>query len=115
MGSCCPPSRATDEAPGAAADAPWSGAPTSASAEPAAGIAWCDIPAGTFRMGNDRADANPGDDEGPVREVALPPFRIAATTVTNADFAAFVRATHHVTEAERAGSSFVFYLQLPAE
>ena len=64
-------------------------------------------------MGNDGADANPGDDEGPVRDVALPAFRIAATTVTNADFAAFVRATRHVSDAERAGSSFVFYLQLP--
>jgi formylglycine-generating enzyme required for sulfatase activity len=67
-------------------------------------------------MGNDGVDANPGDDEGPAREVSLPAFRIAATTVTNADFAAFVRATRHVTEAERAGSSFVFYLQVaPAE
>ena len=64
-------------------------------------------------MGNDGSDANPGDDEGPVRDVALPAFRIAATAVTNADFAAFVRATRHVTDAERAGSSFVFYLQLP--
>jgi formylglycine-generating enzyme len=115
MGSCCPPSRAADEVPGAADAVPASRALTSASAEAAAGIAWCDIPAGTFRMGNDRADANPGDDEGPVRDVALPAFRIAATTVTNADFADFVRATRHVTEAERAGSSFVFYLQLPAE
>ena len=64
-------------------------------------------------MGNDGADANRGDHEGPVREVSLPAFRIAATTVTNADFAVFVRATRHVTDAERAGSSFVFYLQLP--
>ena len=66
-------------------------------------------------MGNDGPDANPGDDEGPVREVALPAFRIAATTVTNAEFAAFVRATCHITDAERAGSSFVFYLQLPVQ
>ena len=76
---------------------------------------WCEIPAGTFHMGNDGLDANPGDHEGPVREVSLPAYRIAATTVTNADFAAFVRATSHVTDAERVGSSFVFYLQLPAE
>ena len=66
-------------------------------------------------MGNDGPDANPGDDEGPVREVALPAFGIAATTVTNADFAAFVRATRHVTDAERVGSSFVFYLQVPVD
>jgi formylglycine-generating enzyme len=66
-------------------------------------------------MGNDNADAIPGDDEGPVRDVTLPAFRIAAATVTNAEFAEFVRATRHVTDAERAGSSFVFYLQLAQE
>ena len=64
-------------------------------------------------MGNDGADAVPGDGEGPVRDVALAAFRIGAATVTNAEFAAFVRATAHVTAAERAGRSFVFYLQLP--
>ena len=83
-------------------------------AAPLAPGAWCDIPAGAFTMGNDGADANPGDEEGPARAVSLPAFRIAATTVTNADFAAFVRAARYVTEAERVGSSFVFYLQLPA-
>ena len=64
-------------------------------------------------MGNDGADAVPGDGEGPVRRVTLAAFRIAATTVTNAEFAAFVRATRHITDAERAGRSFVFYLQVP--
>ena len=63
-------------------------------------------------MGNDGADAVPGDCEGPVRPVRVDPFRIGATTVTNAEFAAFVRATRHVTDAERFGSSFVFYLQV---
>ena len=66
-------------------------------------------------MGNDGADANPGDGEGPERPVTLPAFEIGAATVTNAEFAAFVRATHHVTDAERLGSSFVFHLQLPSE
>ena len=79
------------------------------------GHRWCDIPAGAFRMGSDGPEANPEDDEGPVRTVELPAFRIAATTVTNAEFAAFVRATGHVSDAERLGSSFVFYLQVPAE
>ena len=74
----------------------------------------CAIPAGTFRMGHDGPDAVPGDGEGPVRAVTLAAFEIGATTVTNAEFAAFVRATRYVTEAERCGSSFVFYLQLPA-
>jgi formylglycine-generating enzyme required for sulfatase activity len=38
---------------------------------------------------------------------------MAETTVTNAQFRAFVRATRHVTQAEELGSSFVFWLQLP--
>ena len=76
--------------------------------------AWCDIPAGTFTMGNDGPDAGPGDGEGPARPVTLDSFRICATAVTNVEFAAFVRAARYVTDAERAGSSFVFYLQLPA-
>ncbi|MEO8080781.1 MAG: formylglycine-generating enzyme family protein [Caldimonas sp.] len=75
--------------------------------------AWCDIPAGIFTMGNDGADAVPGDGEGPARQVSLDSFRIGATTVTNAEFAAFVRDMRYVTEAERLGRSFVFYLQVP--
>ena len=65
-------------------------------------------------MGNEGPDAVPGDGEGPMRRVTLDAFCIGATTVTNAEFAAFVRATRYVTEAERFGSSFVFYLQVPA-
>ena len=110
MTSCCPPPRARDPA----LDAVPEPARAAATRDPA--LDWRDVPAGTFRMGNDGPDANEGDCEGPVRDLSLPAFRIAATTVTNADFAAFVRATRHVTDAERAGSSFVFYLQLaPAE
>lgn len=50
-------------------------------------------------MGND--DAVAGDGEGSARPVTLDAFRIGATAVTNAAFAAFVRATRHVTDAER--------------
>ncbi len=64
-------------------------------------------------MGNDGPDAVAGDGEGPVRRVMVDAFGIAATTVSNAEFGAFVRATRHVTDAERLGSSFVFYLQVP--
>jgi len=74
---------------------------------------WCTVPAGSFTMGNDGHDAVPGDGEGPLREVMLDAFDIAAITVSNAEFAEFVRATRYVTDAERLGSSFVFYLQLP--
>jgi len=109
---CCPSAHLRDKAAAFGADNP-----SSSRAMPAGpGPTWRDIPAGTFRMGNDGSDANAGDDEGPVRDVSLPAFRIAAATVTNAEFAAFVRATGHVTDAERAGDSFVFYLQLaPAQ
>lgn len=72
---------------------------------------WCAIPAGVFTMGNGGADAIPGDGEEPARPVFVEAFRIGATTVTNAEFGAFVRATRHVTDAERFGSSFVFFLQ----
>ena len=63
-------------------------------------------------MGNDGADAVPGDGEGPARRVTVDGFRIAATAVTNREFADFVRATRYVTDAESAGLSFVFYLQV---
>jgi formylglycine-generating enzyme required for sulfatase activity len=68
-----------------------------------------------FAMGNDGPDANPGDFEGPVRSVRVDAFSIGAATVTNRAFAEFVAATGYVTDAERCGSSFVFYLQVPAE
>jgi formylglycine-generating enzyme required for sulfatase activity len=42
--------------------------------------------------------------------VTLEPFYIDATCVTNAQFAAFVKATGYKTEAERFGWSFVFHL-----
>jgi len=91
------------------------GAPRAADAPHVTGR-WCEIPAGAFTMGNDGPDAVPGDGEGPLRRVTLDAFRIGATTVTNAEFAAFVRATRHVTDAERSGSSFVFYRQVsPAQ
>ncbi|WP_455753591.1 formylglycine-generating enzyme family protein [Streptomyces erythrochromogenes] len=59
-------------------------------------------------MGTDDPDGFPADGEGPVREVTVSPFRLAATTATNAQFATFVKATGHVTEAEEFGFSFVF-------
>ncbi len=61
---------------------------------------------GVFLMGTN--EGLPEDEEGPVREVAVAPFAISPTTVTNAQFATFVKATGYVTEAERFGFSFVF-------
>jgi formylglycine-generating enzyme required for sulfatase activity len=59
-------------------------------------------------MGTDNPDGYPADGEGPVREVVVAAFQIAATAVTNARFAKFVRATGYTTEAQRFGFSYVF-------
>jgi formylglycine-generating enzyme required for sulfatase activity len=72
-----------------------------------------EIPAATFRMGDESVWAYPGDGEGPVHEVALDGFSIDTYTVTNDQFARFVEATGHVTDAERYGWSFVFGGLLP--
>lgn len=57
----------------------------------------------------------PDDEESPFRTKRVKPFKIAETTVTNAQFAAFVEATGHETEAERFGWSFVFWAQVAKE
>lgn len=66
------------------------------------------IPGGRAEIGTD-TPVIPGDGEGPRRFVKIRPFRLGATAVTNAEFAAFVEATGYATEAERFGWSFVFY------
>jgi formylglycine-generating enzyme required for sulfatase activity len=75
---------------------------------------WCELPGGAFLMGCDDAPY-PADGEGPVREVTLAPFGLAATAVTTAEFAAFAEATGHRTDAERFGWSFVFGGFLPRD
>jgi formylglycine-generating enzyme len=106
--ACCVPAR-RDQVPAAAARriAPGAAADALTNLIP--------IGACTFTMGSEGPDAVPADGEGPVRRVSLDNFSIAATTVTNRAFGAFVRATRYVTDAERLGSSFVFYLQVPFE
>ena len=70
------------------------------------------IPGGPALIGTDDPQI-PIDSEGPLRRVTVKPFRMAATPVTNADFAAFIAATGYRTEAERFGWSFVFWAQVP--
>lgn len=63
---------------------------------------------GTFLMGSEASEAYADDGEGPVREATVAPFAVSATTVTNAEFAAFVLDTGHRTDAEIHGDSLVF-------
>ena len=58
------------------------------------GMTW--IPGDTFRMGSDRHYP----EEAPVHRVTVDGFWIDTAPVTNEQFAAFVRATGHVTFAE---------------
>jgi sulfatase modifying factor 1 len=73
------------------------------------------LPGGEFLMGTNDREGYPSDGEGPVRRVTVNAFWIDTTTVSNASFDAFVRATRYVTEAERFGWSFVFAGLLPAD
>jgi formylglycine-generating enzyme len=58
---------------------------------------WVSLPGGLFTMGSD--DHYP--EEAPTHRVRVSPFEIRRSAVTNREFAAFVRATGHVTVAER--------------
>ncbi len=69
---------------------------------------------GEFVMGTDSGEGLPADGEGPARRLRVSAFSIAATAVSNEEFRAFVRSTGYITQAEEAGSSFVFWLQVPA-
>lgn len=67
------------------------------------------VPEQTYQMGTDSDAGMTDDNEGPTIEVELPAFYISETTVTNAAFHRFVLDTGYITEAERLGTSFVFY------
>ena len=71
------------------------------------------VPHGEYWMGAPPGDGYETDGEGPVHRVELSAFWIAATTVTNADFAEFCDDTGYVTIAERDRWSFVFGGLLP--
>jgi sulfatase modifying factor 1 len=100
-GVCCSPSRSNADPAAAGA------MPAEPRLPPSPGLTLVALDGGPFRMGSEDG-IFPADGEAPIREVTLSPFAISAHAVTNAQFAAFVEATGHRTDAERAGSSFVF-------
>ncbi len=65
--------------------------------------------------GCDRGEGNPLDGEGPALKTRVAPLAIAATTVTNREFAEFVADTGYTTEAETFGWSFVFHSFVTAD
>ena len=68
------------------------------------------IRGGSFEMGDHFDEGDVSDGETPVHTVRLEDFYLDVTTVTNAQFAEFVRTTAYVTEAEELGVSAVFHL-----
>lgn len=70
---------------------------------------------GTFLMGTEDTIGFPADGEGPVRQISLDPFYMDATSVTNTQFDAFIKATGYRTDAEKFGYSYVFHLFLDPE
>ena len=104
---CCAPATVRPATPRAAPAAP---AASAAPARTGGRVEGVPVPAGTFAMGDAFGEGYAGDGETPVHDVRLDAFRIAPTTVTNAEFAAFVADTGHVTGAEEFGVSAVFHL-----
>jgi formylglycine-generating enzyme required for sulfatase activity len=104
---CCAPARS------GSVEAPTQATP-GASAELLGAVEASLVPlkGGFFGMGG-RQSAHEADLDSPPRRVAVSPFRIGRTTVTNTLFAAFVAESGYVTTAEREGWSFVFHLFLP--
>jgi len=73
------------------------------------GMVW--IPAGTFTMGGNNQQAAP--DEFPRHKVLVNGFWMDVTTVTNAQFAKFVKATGYKTTAEQKPDWNILKKQLP--
>ncbi|MFF3619589.1 formylglycine-generating enzyme family protein [Streptomyces sp. NPDC002467] len=108
---CCTPGREPSDSPLTLVRRPEAPEAAVRAADPAAARAVRDLvplAGGRFLMGTEDPDGFAADGEGPVREAVVGAFRVAPTTVTNARFASFVKATGHVTEAESFGFSFVF-------
>ncbi|MCR9087629.1 MAG: formylglycine-generating enzyme family protein [Rhodobacteraceae bacterium] len=108
MKSCCTPARETS-----AETQPRAGAYAARGGRDRPGEV-IDISGGAALIGTDRPLFEM-DGEGPLRRKKIAPFRMDATTVTNARFAAFVEDTGYRTDAERLGDSLVFQGLLPKD
>ena len=62
------------------------------------------VPRGTFTMGSDKDEPS----ERPAHRVTIAAFQIDRFETTNTEFVAFVAATRHVTDPERAGLGWVW-------
>ncbi len=102
-GGCCAPGRAPSDATSTETSTPGNSPPRPE---------LLSLDGGKFLMGSNES-AYPEDGEGPVRRINLTAFDIAATAVTNHEFAAFVADTGYRTTAEQFGESFVFGGLLP--
>ena len=102
---CCGPSRSPD-------GGEETGQPVTSGAWEGNHVDTVAIPGGAGLIGTDTPYLVT-DGEAPLRRRQIKPFRMDATTVTNARFAQFVLETGYVTEAERLGDSFVFMHFLP--
>ena len=66
------------------------------------------IPAGEFLMGSADGDIAASDNEKPQHKVMLDEYWIGRYDITNAQFAAFVKATGYKTAAEKEGSGYIW-------
>ncbi len=105
--ACCAASKPSDGAPAEVAEA-ISLTTAGASTDGMVHLDGCE-----FLMGSDDREGIPDDGEGPIRKVTVQPFYIDYCAVSNAQFAAFVKAAGYRTEAERDGWSFGFAGLLP--
>lgn len=104
--ACCTPTRGLIDRPDCAEQK----TPTSSDGRPDLDTAV--IPGGNAILGT-RFPLIPNDGEESRKAPVLRQFKMTTTTITNAEYAAFVQSTGYVTDAERYGWSFVFWAQLP--
>ena len=86
--------------------------PAAMPADGPAGMVW--IQGGDFVMGTD-TDSEARPDESPAHKVHVDGFWMDVTEVTNARFAAFVKATGFITEAEKKPDWNELKKQLPPD